>query len=1843
MKESTEISIMPKTHSVSALNLLSKNLKTLLDSILPNISTLELDKFELTAEELSALQAHIKSISFERLWTIRLNLASLRPEIITKLSDLINGLAISNTSSLFCLEICDSRLDPKGTNESIQMLASLIKLINHPKCRNLMLTKIPLNEIEFNTLKGFISTVANHKEKFNFSLCYCNMKTLDIKQLIEIKNILQSSKNHLPRNSFHLTISDFDSKPDTKGKTEQELIELYKKQAEIELVCHSMNNFINLREPIIPFPLPSKTYIQLFSSYIKEHPEKTHQFINLIKNCILPANEDREVLVEAMKKKTILNTLSSNQASVLDLNCLNFDAEEQLEFAKIIKDKFFNLSSISINLAQLTSKNIDWLVTSLNALRINLGAILIINNSKSEKGITEETVLFSRLFSALNNQQLRSIRIQDCELTINQLKDTLRSVLSNPMILMLEFRNIIKSSFNVQDIKELHAILKLNNRPEFNLITTNIKTPSLGKEDIESLSEEQRLQIAREKLDILRNEWTIPYISFIHFPLSIEQYKMLFAELGTFPNQQLKIIKLAQYCLLKPDEEGKRIAFIEEMLLNGIGKGEIRSLNMNELQLSNEHLSQIGKAYNENALKYLNSFLNIEVGISRLNSENLHLITDFINRIWANHNADLEIQLIIRSAFGKTKQLLDFLRGINNPKILRLGLGNNHLGVSDLEDFSLLLKMIQNPKMNYQHLSLTNNNLSFLQNRLLSIIGNLLNSPLLKSLDLTHNGLSTLDSKMLSEVSVLIDKKKEVTVQLLHEDEITSVQGQSIEQQLISAKLLLEHGFISDQKPAPFTFDETEYFKLLLNHTQKKNSSPTIDAWVKFHIKDYSLRLQLAKAKPKVIPMERRNLIEDYKLTSKDRLEIALSYIAENDDFSFAYFGLEGADLPAEPILSLYIALEDSLEENEDCETILHSFKETGLDDLAEICRELWQDNFYALCIKKLKEFDISDVYTAIKFFGMLQYFTFALILLTTQKPIRYPNNFGRLLKEIMDFAVPRMRYKLAEMLIKEIYSNEEAVNIHQAVLHNMSTTALLPSIPLTEILLSSERKTSLEHIGTDLKMQNEAFSAKYLLNEVRAILGSLPSAYKEGYYLKSFMGAAMELANFTKLNASQKLNMIKQKNLLRDKTELLLKQFGEFCQSKGKIDNENRKLNLTRSYEKLIELVGCPPALKDFVIKNHLDLLFDTKAQEKKRQTKLNNIKRRIEREFLNLKKDKNSIETETLVKRLSAYCDLQTPITFLERQEQLLKIYDSLTKTYGIPPTLKKFSFAKTLTELFDPRVQQEKVKQDLIQLKRRIFEAFNLSLSELELKEQISYYLLIQGLGPLGELHKLNSIEPEQMKITARKILFDLFHIDQTKIAFYHQAFGNVRNESALLTYFSKVQALTNDTVSKFYTQFVTHVLSENQRDFYQERYKNSASLHLSTVFAERKLLRELWMQNKEADLTAFITLYQVTLKKTEISYAGFLYNKIFEHKHIDPNKFPMLKKYLEAKNEKEKEDVKRILEEKCKDKTAKQKNEIKENLNSSELSQLALLEAALEYNLIELAEVSADLKDPAARKNLFQLLETISKAITRLYAGNEFLNNLEVLYMQLRKVVSPQKNQAFTGWKVKITDNYWDIFMCGTDIQGSCQSVEGNPELNKCLLGYVMDGKNKLVAVVNREGEIMARSILRILWDDTLKTPVLFMEEIYPQFTQGLLHAVLEKFAILEAERLHLTLLISEKATQAQKYTNKIQSLGSVAPWEYVDAIHHEVANGIFTIENSIVLYSPKEVVCHFFKASTPLKDNQIIETILDYSLSNTTEHEASLHFTWQAMQDRKALPEQALAELDKKLDQKHLKK
>ncbi len=131
----------------------------------------------------------------------------------------------------------------------------------------------------------------------------------------------------------------------------------------------------------------------------------------------------------------------------------------------------------------------------------------------------------------------------------------------------------------------------------------------------------------------------------------------------------------------------------------------------------------------------------------------------------------------------------------------------------------------------------------------------------------------------------------------------------------------------------------------------------------------------------------------------------------------------------------------------------------------------------------------------------------------------------------------------------------------------------------------------------------------------------------------------------------------------------------------------------------------------------------------------------------------------------------------------------------------------------------------------------------------------------------------------------------------------------------------------------------------------------------------------------------------------------------------------------------------------------------------------------------------------------------------------------------------------------TDHWQDLFLAGTEVFGSCMHIHGQGKFNKCLSAYVMDGKNRMIAVKNSKGKIEARAILRLMQTNLPGQPALFLEKTYPELSS--FQSTLRQFAIQTASALKLALYTKRSGNTQPDLSTTLHSLSSNCQYEYVD--------------------------------------------------------------------------------------------
>ncbi len=163
-----------------------------------------------------------------------------------------------------------------------------------------------------------------------------------------------------------------------------------------------------------------------------------------------------------------------------------------------------------------------------------------------------------------------------------------------------------------------------------------------------------------------------------------------------------------------------------------------------------------------------------------------------------------------------------------------------------------------------------------------------------------------------------------------------------------------------------------------------------------------------------------------------------------------------------------------------------------------------------------------------------------------------------------------------------------------------------------------------------------------------------------------------------------------------------------------------------------------------------------------------------------------------------------------------------------------------------------------------------------------------------------------------------------------------------------------------------------------------------------------------------------------------------------------------------------------------------------------------------------------------------------------------------------------------YTVSLTENFMDLLLIGTDIQGSCLHIHTQPATNKCLLSYLLHGGVMPVVARykgNENGKIVARSMLRLGWNKEEKSLVLLQEPVYSNVRNAELSKAIQKKAVEKARQLKIPLIENDKVREGrgELYKGTFSFLGSDYPYIYSDAARG-VVDGLkgFDVSNCYVV-------------------------------------------------------------------------
>lgn len=480
---------------------------------------------------------------------------------------------------------------------------------------------------------------------------------------------------------------------------------------------------------------------------------------------------------------------------------------------------------------------------------------------------------------------------------------------------------------------------------------------------------------------------------------------------------------------------------------------------------------------------------------------------------------------------------------------------------------------------------------------------------------------------------------------------------------------------------------------------------------------------------------------------------------------------------------------------------------------------------------------------------------------------------------------------------------------------------------------------------------------------------------------------------------------------------------------------------------------------------------------------------------------------------------------------REQSLLLEKLISKLTNVP-TVEKPNL-KGLTK------EARKLK---LQEHRNNLEKPNAAFTEMLNSAQIVQDLLLLKKGEA--LKQISSVE--DIKLILQSLYLEILGEIKVEdfLAKYVATFGQFRNKQALWTYYARLSTLSPSLKRETLPWLQNYVKNVLEGTFLKNRYLKTD--HLDTIFQARPDLEKKW---KKADMVKLSKLEEVStdILSPENLFLHFQ-EMILVENHLDQRDYPYVFAYLQNS-----ESAQSALE-----KIKSKRNEVIQ-LNKEASNKKANAQV---LNKLKFEQCFLEIFIPNAK------IEKSLEELARIAPSEcEFKQDLEGLLRKVTSVPSVYGNLIAVN-----TDDPCDFLLMG-EFEKSCQKVNGNPKLNRGLLGYMTNGQNRIIAVKNANGEMISRALIRLLWDKKNETPVLYLEPIYTRVEDTKLNTLLIEMAKRSAKELNLPLIMAIDPLEPERptYPNAIYSLGGQCPFEFVDALgSYCVTSSAFTIHRGVLL-------------------------------------------------------------------------
>lgn len=150
-------------------------------------------------------------------------------------------------------------------------------------------------------------------------------------------------------------------------------------------------------------------------------------------------------------------------------------------------------------------------------------------------------------------------------------------------------------------------------------------------------------------------------------------------------------------------------------------------------------------------------------------------------------------------------------------------------------------------------------------------------------------------------------------------------------------------------------------------------------------------------------------------------------------------------------------------------------------------------------------------------------------------------------------------------------------------------------------------------------------------------------------------------------------------------------------------------------------------------------------------------------------------------------------------------------------------------------------------------------------------------------------------------------------------------------------------------------------------------------------------------------------------------------------------------------------------------------------------------------------------------------------------------------------APKGKRNLDQWKLQFKQDPEDYFLCGTEVPASCLNVYGQATHAPSLMGIVMQGRSRLLALKSPDDRLQARTLVRLGIDPAANNLVMHMARPYAQV--GVPEDYLERlgqFGLRIANEIGVPLVSHiEEIIGDEEYPNPLQFYPDAAVSEEVD--------------------------------------------------------------------------------------------